>query len=63
MFSSHECSSTVTIRPPFPGYVPAGVSKLPKMSMFWLCFPIVLILSEGNDLKNTVRPIACRQFT
>ncbi len=26
-------------------------SKLPKMSGFWLCFPVVFILAEGNAWK------------
>ncbi len=35
-------------------------TKLPKMSWFWLCFPIVFILAEGNYWK-VVWPIYIRE--
>lgn len=44
-------SNRVTILHLFPGHVLAGISKLAKMSRFWLCLPIVFITAEGNDLK------------
>ncbi len=44
----------------FPRHVLSGIPKLPKMSGFWLCFPIVFILDEGNDWI-VVWPVVCKQ--
>ncbi len=48
----------VIIRSIFRGHILARISIMPKISRFWLCFP-VFILVEDNDLK-VVQSITCR---